>query len=134
MEFQERNGVLFKRKDLFVQVPINLICNGNITDGELRLYLYFWTYGVTDKRGAYPSMKKITTDLGWSKPKLIRTLKSLEEKGGIYTINRVLKGTKEKTSNIYYISEIVDGNFDTKTLEVVKKLYPNKIDTSATKY
>lgn len=132
--FKENNGILMKREDLFVQVPVPFICNPTISDSEKVLYLYFWTYGISDKRGAYPSTQRITADLGWSKPKLLRILKSLEQKGGIYVINRILEGKKEKTSNLYYISEIIDGNFDKKGLEIVKKLYPNKLDTNATKY
>ena len=132
--FEEIDGVFVKKRELFMKVPIEFICNSKLTDSELRLYLYFLTYSVTEKRGAYPSKVTIAKDLGWSKSKVLRTVKSLQDKNGILKITRIIKGTKRNTSNLYYLSEIVDGEFDKEILEVVKKRYPNNTDINAITY
>lgn len=131
--FRESNGIILKRKDMFVQVPIQFICNPSYTDKTKLLYIYFWSYGVTDKRGSYPSHQRICNDLGWSKSTVIRVLKTLKEEGGVYIINRFIKnekGSLEKTSNLYYLAELEDGFFkyDKKIVDILEMRYPNGIE------
>ena len=68
-------------------------------------------------------------ELGWSKPTIIKVLKSLEEKGGIYIINRRYKSTREKATNLYYLCEIDSqtGSFKEHYLDIVKAVYPGKV-------
>jgi biotin operon repressor len=131
--FNESNGVILKRKDMFVQVPIEFICNPEYKDKSKLLYIYFWSYGITDKRGSYPSHQRIGNDLGWSKSTVIRALKTLQEEGGVYIVNRFMKtdkGTLEKTSNLYYLAELERGLFkyDKNILDILNMRYPNNTE------
>ena len=127
--YKEKNGVILKRKEMFVQVPIEFICNATYNDKSKLLYIYLWTYGITDKKGAYPSQQRIARDLGWSKSTVIRTLSTLKGEGGVYIINRYIKnenGTFEKTSNLYYLAELENGFFkyDQSIIDVLNIRYP----------
>lgn len=120
-------GVIAPKQQLFVQVPIEFICNYEYTDKELRLYLYLWSFSVIGPASAYPSHAKIQKDLKWSRSTVIRTLNSLEDKKGIFTINRFYEETKEKTSNLYFLIAIKNGRFDICEYNKLEKMYPNRI-------
>lgn len=77
----------------YVQAFNQIILDKNLNNFEFRLYLYLKIYA--GKNGiAFPSQDKIISELSISKPKLIQTLKSLQEK-------KYLIIEKEKTSNGY---------------------------------
>ncbi len=77
----------------YVQAFNQIILDKNLNNFEFRLYLYLKIYA--GKNGmAFPSQDKIMSELNISKPKLIQTLKSLQEK-------KYLIIEKEKTSNGY---------------------------------
>lgn len=122
----ENVGVIAPKQQLFVQVPIEFICNCEYTDKELRLYLYLWTYSVIGPASAYPSHAKIQKDLEWSRSTVIRTLKGLEDKKGVFIINRFYEETKEKTSNLYFLVAIKNGKFDPLEYKKLEEMYPDK--------
>lgn len=111
----------------FIQVPNSFIRNENLSVTEKMMYMYILGFGF-DRRGVYPSQTRMMKELGLSRPTIIKTLKSLEEKGGLYIINRYYKNKKEKTTNLYYLCEIDSstGDFNKKYLDIVKALYPEK--------
>ena len=121
------NGVI-NSNNYFTQVPNSFVRNENLTHYEKLLYIYIWGYGG-DRRGSYPSHSLMVKHLGFSKSTIKRTLKSLEDKNGLYIINRVKKKTKEKSTNVYYLAEIDlnTGAFVKESLDIVRQLYPNKI-------
>lgn len=112
----------------FIQVPNSFIRREDLSINEKMMYMYLWGYGI-DRRPSYPSHDKIAKHLNIGRSTVIRTLKTLEEKGGLYILNRYNKETKAKTTNLYYLAEIDNnnGSFIDSSLEIVKRLYPNKI-------
>lgn len=120
-------GVYKNSQTYFIQVPNSFMRNTELNLYEKGLYLYIWGY-AGDKKGAYPSHQKMMKHLGISKSTVIRNLKTLEEKGGICMLNRIKKDTKEKSTNIYYLADIDinDGTFIKESIDIVKKLYPDK--------
>ena len=123
---EHSNGVVTSQT-YFIQVPNSFMRNKDLNIYEKSLYLYIWGYGG-DRRGAYPSHGAMIEHLGISKSTVKRSLKSLEEKGGICILNRIKKGTNEKSTNIYYLAEIDvnDGNFIKESIDIVKKIYLDK--------
>lgn len=124
---KKSNGVV-TAQNYFVQVPNSFIRNPNLKSKEKLLYIYLWGFGGASMN-MYPSQARMKKELGWSIPTIIDTLKSLEEKGGLYIINRVYKSTKEKSTNLYYLAEIDNstGCFNKKSIKIVKSVYPDKI-------
>lgn len=126
-EIKYGNGVV-TAQNYFIQVPNSFMRNPAYNVYEKMIYMYIWGFGG-DRRGAYPSQSGMVNGLAISKSTVIRTLKSLEEKGGIYIINRYKKDNlKEKSTNIYYLAEIDinTGTFINKSIDIVRQLYPDK--------
>ena len=94
---------------------------------EKMVYLTLWSM-AGEKSYAFPSGKKICEELGISRNTLLRTLKSLEEKGCIYTIYQYDKETDRQLSNLYYVIEWIanESRFNDEHFELLKRLYPTK--------
>lgn len=124
---EHSNGVVLTQEEIFVQVPNSFIRNPEYSVGEKIVYIYLWGYGINSGK-VYPSQNKISKDLGLSKPTVIKILNQLEDKKGILILNRVLKDSKEKTTNLYCLSKInqQNGSFDSSYLDILKTAYPNK--------
>lgn len=126
-EEQLRKGGIIAPKQLHLQVPVKFISNGNYTVNEKMFYLYLWSCGIVKKYG-YPGRSKILADTGLSISTQKRLLTRLEELGGVYVIRRFEKGTKKKLTNLYYLADIsIDGSFNPSSLEIIRKVYPDKI-------
>lgn len=126
---KKSNGVITPQS-YFVQVPNSFVRNTELNIKEKMMYIYLWGFGGASMN-VYPSQSRMVRELALSKPTVISTLKSLEEKGGIYIINRVYKNNNEKTTNLYYLAQIdtTSGSFIKKSIDIVKLLYPNKLIT-----
>ena len=125
-KIKRSNGVVTPRT-YFVQVPNSFIRNPNLTSKEKMMYIYLWGFGG-ESMNMYPAQGRMKKELGWSKPTIINVLKSLEEKGGLYIINRKYKETNEKATNLYYLAEIdsMSGDFIKSSIDIVKLVYPDK--------
>lgn len=121
------NGIITPRT-YFVQVPNSFIRNPNLTTNEKMMYLYLWGFGG-EAMNMYPSQARMERELKLSRPTIIKILKSLEEKGGLYIIQRIRKDTKEKATNLYYLCAIDNnsGDFQKGYLDIIKAYCPNKI-------
>ena len=121
------NGIITPRT-YFVQVPNSFIRNPNLTTNEKMMYLYLWGFGG-ETMNMYPSQARMEKELKLSRPTIIKILKSLEEKGGLYIIQRIKKDTKEKATNLYYLCAIDNnsGDFQKGYLDIIKAYCPNKI-------
>ena len=127
-EMISENGIILppSQRNLFIQVPIDFIRDGNLTVTEKMVYMYIWTYGITTKVG-HPSQDRMSKDLGVSKPTLRRIMDGLEKKNALLRITRFYYGTKEKTTSLYYLNEITtDGTFSKTYLNPVKNLYKDR--------
>ena len=126
-QIERSNGVVTPQ-NYFVQVPNSFVRSLELDTNEKMMYIYLWGFGG-ESRAMYPGQARMMKELGWSKNKVIKILKSLEEKGGLYIINRVKKDTKEKVTNLYYLCAIDNstGNFKKDYLNIVKQVYPDKI-------
>lgn len=68
------------------------------------------------------SLNMLMDKLGMTQPTLIKQINTLEEKGGIVRIRRMLEGTKEMTSNYYLTAELnEDGSFRSENLMKLKR-------------
>ena len=121
------NGVVTPQ-NYFVQVPNSFIRNPKYTSNEKMMYIYLWGFGG-ESLNSYPGQSRMIRDLGWSKPTVINVLKKLEEKGGIYIVNRKFRGTNEKATNLYYLAEINTntGDFIENSIDIIKQVYPDKL-------
>ena len=118
--------VYIPRSEIFVQTKASFLRNKKYTAYQKTLYQILHSYGI-DYRGVYPSHQRLAEELAVSRRMIIKVLNQLEEFGGVYIINRVFEGTKNKSSNLYYLSEIdKSGDFDKESLDIVKIRYPNK--------
>ena len=72
---------------------------------ERLVYIDLACYAGRRKNTAFPSTATIAKNIGISKRTVFNTLKSLEEKDAILTINRVWEN-KAKTSNMYVLASI----------------------------
>ena len=125
-EYLEQHGVTPKDK-LFIQVPISFIRNNNYKVMDKMLYMYLWTYSIKYKY-AYPTQNTIAKDLKLTRKTVNMRLQDLENVGGIYIINRYKRNTKEKLPNLYHLADIdTKGNFDKDSLNILYKVFPNKI-------
>ena len=97
----------------------------NIT--EKMVYLTLWSMSG-EKSYAFPSTHTICNELGISKPTLLKTLKSLEDKKCIYIIQQYDKETDRQLSNLYYVIEWIanESRFNDEHFELLKRLYPTK--------
>lgn len=122
------NGVV-SPQSYFVPVPNSFFGNSNLTIYEKMIYIYLWGFGGGDKKLCYPSQGRMSKELNISKLTIIRSLKTLEEKGFIYVINQYKAITKEKISNLYYLCEIDNETGDPKAryFELIAQVYPDKI-------
>lgn len=124
---EHADGVMLDSSEMFVQVPNSFMRNRSLNVTEKVLYIYIWGYGVSTGQ-AYPSQTRIMDDLGISKPTIRKTLASLQEKKAILILNRIFKGTNEKSTNLYCLCRIdyKTGEFDNEYLEKLKVIYPDK--------
>lgn len=122
------NGVI-SPQSYFVPVPNSFIRNLNLTIYEKMIFIYLWGFGGGEKKHCYPSQGRMSKELKISKSTIIRSLKTLEEKGFVYIINQYKAITKEKVSNLYYLCEIDNEIGDPKPryFELVAQVYPDKI-------
>lgn len=123
---KKSNGVITPQ-NYFVQVPNSFVRNPRLSSDEKMMYIYLWGFGGESKY-MYPGQSRMSNDLGWGKQKVIKILKSLEEKGGIFIIGRKHRNTNEKATNLYYLAEINTntGDFIESTIDIIKTLYPDK--------
>ena len=121
------SGVVLSYASLYTPTPILFLRNPDLTIEEKIMYQYLWGFGI-EKMQSYPSQARMINDLGIGKNKVIRILKSLELKGGVYIINRFKKGTKEKTTNLYCLIPIDNktGGFEDGYMNALQTLYPSK--------
>ena len=101
------------RKTKFIQIENNFINNPNYTTVEKLIYMSLCTYAF-QKNNCYPSHSTLAENLGINRRTVIRTLKSLEEKGAIIVIKRKFQSNR-KTSNLYILADI-----DNNTGEFIK--------------
>ena len=94
------------RKTKFIQIENNFINNPNYTTVEKLIYMSLCTYAF-QKNNCYPSHSTLAENLGINRRTIIRTIKSLEEKGAIIVIKRKFQSNR-KTSNLYILSDIDD--------------------------
>lgn len=126
---KDSKGVIINSQNYFIQLPNSFTRNINLNIYEKMIYIYLWGFAGNSQYG-YPGMARISRELGITKPTIIKTLKSLEEKNGLYIINRkYAKNKKIKATNLYYLAEIDynNGSFMSGSLEIVKQVYPDKI-------
>ena len=126
MEYvRQANGVVAP-KDLFLQVPIEFIRNNQYTPNEKTLFLLLWTYGIGSKT-VYPSQSRLAKQMGTTAKTIRSILQKLEEKEGIYIVQQYIGDTKEKTSNLYFLSEVTkDGEFKKGYFDVLKIRFKEK--------
>ncbi|GEP66353.1 hypothetical protein CBE01nite_41210 [Clostridium beijerinckii] len=126
MEYvRQANGVVAP-KDLFLQVPIEFIRNSQYTPNEKTLFLLLWTYGIGSKT-VYPSQSRLAKQMGTTTKTIRSILQKLEEKEGVYIVQQYIEGTNEKTSNLYFLSEITkDGEFKKGYFDMVKIRFSEK--------
>lgn len=122
------NGVVTPQS-YFVPVPNSFVRNSKLTIYEKMIYIFLWGFAGGDRKLCYPSQGRMSKELNISKSTIIRSLKTLEEKGFIYVINQYKAITKEKISNLYYLCEIDTEIGDPKPryFELVAQVYPDKI-------
>ena len=101
------------RKTKFIQIENNFINNPNYTTVEKLIYMSLCTYAF-QKNNCYPSHSTLAENLGINRRTVIRTLKSLEDKGAIIVIKRKFQSNR-KTSNLYILADI-----DNNTGEFIK--------------
>ncbi len=122
---RQANGVVAP-KDLFLQVPIEFIRNNTYTPNEKTLFLLLWTYGIGSKT-VYPSQGRLAKQMGTTTKTIRSILKKLEEKEGIYIVQQYLGTTKEKTSNLYFLSEVSkNGEFKKGYFDILKIRFKEK--------
>lgn len=121
MEYvRQANGVVAP-KDLFLQVPLEFIRSSQYTPNEKTLYLLLWSYGIGSKT-VYPSQSRLAKQMGTTTKTIRSILQKLEEKEGVYIVQQYIEGTNEKTSNLYFLSEITkDGEFKKGYFDIVKR-------------
>lgn len=128
IEQAEVSGGVVAPPTYFTQVPDMFSRRTDLSLKEKMLFIYLWGYG-SNKNYAFPSQSRMLKELGISLPTLINTLKSLEDKGGLYIVNQYKKSTNERTVNLYYICAVdpIDGSFIEDYFKAVKMLYPEKV-------
>lgn len=99
------------KKNRFIQIENAFINNNKYTTDEKMLYLSLCTYAF-NKNNCYPSHSTLSENLGISRQKIIRVMKSLEIKKGILIIKRKYQSNRT-TSNLYILSDIdnITGDF-----------------------
>lgn len=91
-------------------------------DFELRFYAWIKLWAI-NKSSAWPGMETIEKELGWSRPKLIRAIEKMEEKG------RLVVMRSAGASNVYDITWYDEANQSRNvTGGVTKRYYPKKSD------
>ncbi|WP_195972632.1 helix-turn-helix domain-containing protein [Clostridium thermobutyricum] len=131
MNYDRKINIKVSEKDMYVVAPISFMRNNQYTLYEKGVYLYLKSYGVNSNM-AFPSIDKIANDLSLSRPTVIKTIKSLEEKKGV-VIRKGKRGTKE--NNTYYLTSIdgLFGIFDIKDFEKNKVLIDTLMQPSENK-
>lgn len=71
-----------------LEIQNNLRSDKALRGNEFKLYFSLITYARTDDKIAFPSIRKLTNELGISKPTVINCLKSLQDKGYLLTMKR----------------------------------------------
>ena len=95
------------KKNKFIQIENSFINNSQYSIYEKMVYMSLCTYAF-QKNNCYPSHSTLAENLGINRRTIIRTIKSLEEKGAIIVIKRKFQSNR-KTSNLYILADI-DGN------------------------
>lgn len=115
------------KKSYFVQIESTFINNPKYTTIEKLVYLSLCTY-AGQKRNCFPGQEGIAKNLGVTRMTINKTIKSLQEKNGIYIINQYTK-TGRRTSNTYILADIdpISGEFVPESLDIYKKLYREPI-------
>lgn len=127
LERMDENGGVIAPPNYFTQVPDMFVRRTDLNISEKILFIYIWGYAA-NKGAAFPSNKRMQEELGMSKNTIIKTLSSLEAKGGIYILNQFKKSNGQQVANLYFLAEVnmQTGEFDSKYLEMNKLLYPEK--------
>ena len=96
------NGVInTKKPDVkFEKAYVTMVCNPNFNNNEVRLWLYLQLNNSERNGGAFPSAKKITEDTGMSASTVSRTLKELESKHALFTVQRFRKSDRKQLQNL----------------------------------
>lgn len=125
---QESVKVGGKPKARSIFVYEGFLLNPNYTMAEKMIYQVLDMYHNKGVGGCFPSQEQMCTQLGISKPTLIKTLKSMEEKGMIYVIKCKWKNSNIQAHNFYVINEPDEktGEFDSSALMGWKARTPKK--------
>lgn len=121
--------VVRKRKVYCTQFTSSFRDNKQLTWQEKYLHMFMTNMAGQDGF-AFPSIPKLAEMIGVSENTIRSTLKSLEQKGGLYICKRYNNATnKKQLSHRYYIIEPdhYSGEFDTDVLDVLKSRFPDKI-------
>ena len=119
--------IIFKEKWGSYSVPYAFRDRMDLKPMEKYMYEVIRSY-AGQKGYCWHGLNNLMTFFGMSKPTLLKHLKNLEEKGGLYICNRYNKTTKEQLSNRYYIINInpITGQFDNEELDILKLRFPDK--------
>lgn len=104
-EMYMNDTINFKKQEVkFEKAYVTMVCNPKYNNNEVRLWLYLQLNESITNGGAFPSKKKITADTGMSASTIIRTIKTLEEKNALITIQRFLKGERRQIQNLVMLN------------------------------
>lgn len=133
--YKEENGEMFsesvkveKPKARSIFVYEGFILNKNYSMAEKLLYQILDMYHNKGMGGAFPSQDEMCKQLGVSKPTLLKTLKSMQEKNMILVINCFWKNNNKQAHNFYVLNEPdeMTGEFDKNALALWRARCPNK--------
>lgn len=115
-----------KARSIFVYE--GFILNKTYTMAEKLLYQILDMYHNKGMGGAYPAQDEMCKQLGVSKPTLLKTLKSMQEKNMILVINCFWKNNNKQAHNFYVLNSPDErtGEFDGDALTLWKARCPNK--------
>lgn len=97
--------VNFRKQEVkFEKAYITMVCNPEFSNNEVRLWLYLQLNDSQTNGGAFPSTKKITKDTGMSASTIARTIKILEDKNAILSIQRFRKEDRKQLQNLVFLN------------------------------
>lgn len=109
----------------YIHMPLAFICNNNLTMNEKMLYMYL----KGAKRYDVMTQSLIAKELKTSSSTIETTVRSLENKNGVYSIKRFDVETGQRITNGYYLADVDPdtGEFVDGSLDKYKLKYPEKI-------
>ena len=89
---------------LWGRVPYFAVTSKGLTDGEFRLFALLTIYAFKTGK-AWPTLKKLSEELGRSERTILRQLKKLQ-KVGVLEIKKDFEGNKKRNCYYPYMPEI----------------------------